>query len=154
MGCETTKLWTFYVLSLQKTDRKLLSVSHNQIALLCLSETCRGKKKKKSFIFIFAVPNIQPQCKHSLALLFGFIELTFSQEYTKQKRKKEKQDHPCLFLSAVSHSGMCPLRVLYCPFSFLSSLVQCKSWRPVADGSRLLTHTVKQIARRKKKKNK
>lgn len=117
------------------------------------------KKKEKSFLFLFLQCLIlQPQCKHSLALLFGFIELTFSQEYTKQKRKKkrkkEKQDHPCLFLSAVSHSGMYPLRVLYCPFSFLSSLVQCKSWRPVADGSRLLTHTVKQIARRKKNKNK
>lgn len=102
----------------------------------CVYQKHVGGKKKIIFLFLQCLI-LQPQCKHSLALLFGFIELTFSQKYTKQKKR------PSLSLSLSSFTlwdVSTPGPVL----SIFFSLVQCKSWRPVADGSRLLTHTVKQ----------
>lgn len=113
----------------RRQDRKLLSVSHNQIALLCLLE------KKNHFFYVLQCLILQPQCKHSLALSFGFIKLTFGQKKYKAKKQKKttkktkrkgnikREDRSCLSIRAASHSGMFPLQVLFHPFAKLSPLV-------------------------------
>lgn len=47
--------------------------------------------KKNHFFYFLQCLILQPQCKHSLALLFGFIKLTFSQKKHKAKKERERK---------------------------------------------------------------
>ncbi len=122
--------------TLQKTDRKLilLSVSHNQN---CLTVFIRNMKKKNPHFYFLQCLTLQPQCKHSLAILFGFVKLRFGQKNTMQKKKKKKKkDKLFLFLTVVSHPGTYPLQTrLSIFFTLVHDQPAAKSWWPVADGT-------------------
>lgn len=128
-------------------DRPETSVSHNQIALLCLSET--WKKKKNHFYFLQCLI-LQPQCKHSLTLLFGFIKLTFKKTQSKKKKKKKERKNQTITVSFLSSFALWDGSTSYTVHSLYTCLLfNFKSWRPVADAtssiwSWLLMRAVKQ----------
>lgn len=144
MGCENGKkmccfspksklciCWT-----LQTTDRKLLSVNHDQIALLCLSETW----EKKNHYFLQCL-TLQPQCKHSLTLFVWLhrAEVQPTKTTTKRKKKKkqrtEKQNwkHHSLSLSSFTlwDVSSCPVLLF---FNSCFQPATCSvNWWPVVD---------------------
>lgn len=64
------------------------------------------KKKKKRSIFLQCL-TLQPQCKHSITLFFGFVTLRFGQKETEEEEKRS---------SFVSHTRFHSLQAPYCVF--------------------------------------